>query len=33
MELVNEMSVILDEQRHRDTVGDFPVDRPQQPFS
>jgi len=25
--------VILDEERHRDPVGDFPVDRPQQPFS
>jgi hypothetical protein len=33
MELMNEMSVILYEQRYRDPVGDFTVDRPQQPFS
>jgi hypothetical protein len=33
MELMNEMSVVLYEQRYRDPVGDFTVDRSQQPFS
>jgi hypothetical protein len=33
MELMNEMSVVLYEQRYRNPVGDFTVDRPQQPFS
>jgi hypothetical protein len=33
MELMNEMSVVLYEQRYRNPVGDFTVDRSQQPFS
>jgi hypothetical protein len=33
MELMNEMTVVLYEQRYRDPVGNFTFDRPQQPFS
>jgi hypothetical protein len=33
MELMDEMSVVLYEQRYRNPVGDFTVDRSQQPFS
>jgi len=33
MELMNEVSVVLYEQRYRNPVGDFTVDRSQQPFS